>query len=524
MIHTIKKTITAVCLMILGGILLHNCEPDPDSLGEQLFLNGEAQGTEKAYEVTAFNIDNNDTIRTDAAKLTYGVLGAFNESQFGMQKASYLTQVKLSTYDPDFGTNAVVDSVVLVLKPRFASDSVTTNTVDDNFTYTTAADGAVNAKKVVNTYPALKFGRAKRNLTIKVNEVTTFLKASSDTVKSNANFDFNSDVLGSKVFNGDVSSIAITKDDGGAALFTASTPGIRIPLDKQFFQDKIIAKKDQPELSDASNFTRYFRGLRISVDESDGYLFQFSPNDMEMIMYYKYDKTENNTTTRTQTSYAFSLGSGNAHIGQYQYQRDNSFKSKLAGSTRLYAQGMGGPSIGIKIPESTINSLTDLYQNKKAGIISAKIRLYIDPDWYNTNYPKPSEFTLLRKYVDPSTSGPTKVRASFTNDLIKLAGIPGFTIFKAYDNGADKTYYDFSVTQSIKELIEPGSKLETDKTETKYFKIDLGSFQNSADGTSLAGYKFTTTPYNTTRAVFIGDASNINNPNRVQLIVTYGTK
>ncbi len=525
MIHTIKKTITALCLMILGGILLYNCEPDPDSLGEQLFINGEAKGTEKSFVVTAFNIDNNDTIRTDASKLTFGVLGAFDESQFGMQKASYLTQVKLSTYDPDFGTNAVVDSVVLVLKPRFASDSVTTNTVDDNFTYTTAADGAVNAKKVVNTYPALKFGKAKRNLTLKVNEVNTFLKAASDTVKSNAIYDINPTVLGSKVFNGYVSSIAITKDDGGTALFTASTPGIRIPLDKQFFQDKIIAKKDQPELSDASNFTRYFRGLRISVDESDGYLFQFSPNDMEMIMYYKYDKTENGTTTRAQTSYAFSLGSGNAHIGQYQYQRSSSFKGNLAGNTRLYAQGMGGPSIGIKIPESTIIDLKNLYDNEKAGIISAKIRLYIDPEWYKTNYPKPSEFTLLRKYVDPSTTGATKVRAGFTNDLLKLGGIPGFTIFKAYDNEADdKHYYDFTVTQSIKEMIEPNSKLETDKTETKYLKIDLGSFEKSSDGTSLVGYKSTTTPYNTTRAVFIGDASNLDNPDRVQLIVTYGTK
>lgn len=523
MTYTIKKTITALCLMILGSILLYNCEPDPDSLGEQLFLNGAAQGKEEAFPVIAYNIDNNDTIRTDAAKLAYGVLGAFDESQFGMQKASYLTQVKLSTYDPDFGTNATVDSVVLVLKPRFASDSVTTNTVDDNYTYTTAADGAVNAKKVVNTYPALKFGKAKRNLTIKVHEVTTFLKSASDTVKSNASYDFdNSRELGSKVFNGNVSSVAITKDDGGTALFTAATPGIRIPLDKQFFQDKIIAKKDQPELSDASNFIRYLKGLRISVAENDGYLFQFSPNDMEMIMYYKYETT--GSTTKTQTSYSFVMGSGNAHIGQYQYQRGSSFKSNLAGNMRLYAQGMGGPSIGIQIPESTIIKLKELYQTEKAGIISAKIRLYLDPTWYNTNYPKPKEFTLLRKYVDPSTTGPTKVRAGFTNDLLKLGGVPGFTIFKAYDNGADKTYCDFSVTQSIKELIEPNSKLDTDKTETKYFKIDLGSFELNSDQTSLAGYKFTSASYNTVRAVFINDAANVNNPNRVQLLVTYGTK
>ncbi|WP_374461696.1 DUF4270 family protein [Chryseobacterium taeanense] len=524
MIHTIKKAITIFSLVVFGSVILYNCEPDVDALGEQLFLNGAAQGKEEAFDVIAYNINNHDTIRTDAAKLAYGVLGAFDESRFGMQKASYLTQVKLSTYDPDFGTNATVDSVVLVIKPRYATDSVTTNTVDDNYTYTTAADGAVNAKKVVNTYPALKFGKAKRNLTINVNEVTTFLKSASDTVKSNASYSFNSQIIGSKVFNGSVSSVAVTKDDDGSALFTASTPGIRISLDKQFFQDKIIAKKDKPELSDASNFIRYFNGLRISVAEDDGYLFQFSPNDIEMIMYYKYETT--GSTTKTQTSYSFILGSGNAHIGQYEYQRSNEFNAigynSNSGDAKLYTQAMGGPSIGVKIPESSINDIKSHITDKKGGIISAKIRIYTDPSWDNKNYAKPTEFTLLRKYIDPSSDNPAKVKAGFTNDLLKLAGIPGYTIYKSYNLDQEQAYYDFVVTQSIKEMVEDGSKDSTDTTQFKYFKIDLGSFLQNSDGTGLAGYKFTSTPFNTSRAVFIGTEAG--NSKRVQLLVTYGTK
>lgn len=527
MIHTVKKTITAFSMVVLGSILLYNCEPDADTLGEQLFLDGAAQGKEEPFDVIAYNINNNDTIRTDAAKLTYGVLGAFNESQFGMQKASYLTQVKLSTYDPDFGTNATVDSVVLVVKPRFASDSVKTNTVDDNFTYTTAADGAVNAKKVVNTYPVLKFGKAKRSLTLKVHQVETFLKSASDTVKSNQTYDISNE-LGSKVINGNVSSVAITKDDGGSALFTSSTPGIRIPLDKDFFQTKIIAKKDQPELQDASNFIRYFKGLRVSVAESDGYLFQFSPNDMEMIMYYKYDKTENGTTTRPQTSYSFALGTGNAHIGQYQYERTgsavkNAGYNSVTGDAKLYAQAMGGNSIGIKIPESTITKLKDKVSKEKVGIISAKVRIYLDPTWKSTNYASPTEFTFLRRYTDPSSDMPAKVKSNFTNDLLKLSGANGYTIYKIFDIDKEKPYYDFVVTQSIKEMIEPESKPSTDKTETKYFKIDLGSFERNADGTSLVGYKSTTASYDTRRAVFIGNDAAKPKEN-IQLFVTYGTK
>lgn len=525
MIHTIKKAITVLSLVVFGSVLLYNCEPDADSLGEQLFLDGAAQGNEKSFDVIAFNIDNNDSIRSDAGKLGSAVLGAFNEPQFGKQKASYLTQLRLSTYDPDFGTNAVVDSVVLVMKPIYASDSVTTTT-DESFVYA-GVDGNVDAKKVVNTYPVSKYGKTKINgkttFNIKVFEVTDFLKSASDTVKSNQQFAYNPTALGAKEFKGDVSSVTITKDSDGSSLFTTTTPGIRIKLDKDFFQTKIIAKKDQPELQDASNFIRYFRGLRIAVDENDGYLFQFSPNDMEMIMYYKYDKTDNGTTTRPQTTYTFALGSGNAHIGQYEYDRTNtpyatamSTINDQTGDQKLFAQGMGGASIGIKIPQSTIDELKQLYQDKKAAIIGARIRIYTDKNSWDNSYIKPTAFTFLQKYQKDS-----KTVTNFTDDVLNLAGVPGYTIYKAYDLDKNPAYYEFIVTKSLKDLVEKADYDPTKKS-TIYFRIDMGSFLSNSDGSGLAGYQYTSRAFNTNRAVFVG--SDPSNANRVQLKVIYGTK
>lgn len=524
MIHTIKKAVTIFSLVIFGSTLLYNCEPDADTLGEQLFLDGAAQGKETPFDVIAFNINNNDSIRSDAAKLGLATLGAFSEGQFGMQRASYLTQLRLSTYNPDFGANAVVDSVVLVMKPTYASDSVKTpTTLDDNYTYKTTADETVNAKKVVNTYPVLKFGKAKRTFTIQVNEVKEFLKGPSDTVKSNQIFDYdNTKVLGSKEFKGDVSSVVITKDGDGSALFTASTPGIRIQLDKTFFQEKIIAKKGQPELQDASNFIRHIKGLRISVAESDGYLFQFAPNTMELIMYYK-----NGTgTTKTPATYTFDLGSSNTHIGQYQYNRDdaavkNAGYNRVSGDTKLYLQGMGGPSVGISLTQQTIDSLKQMYAKDKAAIISAKIRIYTDASWSNSNYAKPTAFTFLQKYKDGAATDPNKTITNFTDDLLNLSGLPGYTIYKSYDLDKNPAYYDFVVTKSVKDLVEKAD-YNVIKKSTIYFKIDLGSFQTNSAGTGLAGYKFTTTPYNTSRAMFVG--TNASDKNRVKLRVIYGTK
>jgi hypothetical protein len=527
MIHTIKKAITVFSLVVFGSALLYNCEPDADALGEQLFLGGAAQGNEKSFDVIAFNINNNDSIRSDAGKLSSAVLGAFDEDQFGMQKASYLTQLKLSTYDPDFGTNAVVDSVVLVMKPIYATDSVTTTT-DESYVFA-GVDGNVDAKKVVNTYPVTKFGKAKRTFHINVNEVTDFLKGSSDTVKSNQTFAYDPTVLGTKVFNGNVKTIAITKDSDGTSLFTTTVPDIRIPLDKTFFQNKIIAKKDQPELQDASNFIRYFKGLRISVDESDGYLFQFAPDTMELIMYYKYDKVDGSTTTRPQTTYAFALGSGNTHIGQYEYKRINTpyftamaSSNNQTGDPKLFAQGMGGASIGIKIPEEKIDSLKLLYKNNKAAIISAKIRIYTDPSWNNANYAKPTAFTFLQRYIDNNDG--QKLKTGFTTDLLNLASVPGYTIYKSFDLDKNPAYYDFVVTQSIKKLVEPkeSNSAYDDKKDLVYFRIDMGTFLTNSAATGLAGSSFTSRSYNTSRAVFIGTKTG--DTNRVQLKVIYGTK
>lgn len=518
MIYNMKKAFTILSMVIFGGMLVYNCEPDPDSLGEQLFLDGAAEGNEVPYDVIAYNISNNDSIRSDASKLGLATLGAFNEGQFGMQKASYYTQLRLAAYDPDFGTNAVVDSVVLVIKPTYSSDSLTTTT-DESYVY---PDGAVAAKKVVNTYPAVKYGKAKENqgkLTVKVQEVTEFLNGYSDIAYSNKDYAVNSNAseqLGSKTFNGSVNSIAITKDSDNSSLFS-SEAGFRIPLKPDFFQTKIINKKGQPELKDVASFIRYFRGLKISVEENDGYLVQFSPSGVELIMYYK--SVDAGATTATQKKYAFSIGNGNAHIGNYQYNRVGSAAgtalppNTTTGDAKLFAQGMGGNSIGIKFSPIEIEKLRTLYNDKKAGIISAKIRMYTDNVAWNNKYKKPTLLTIVQKDRDTDN----KETTNFTNDLLLLSATPNFAYLRAYDLDKNQAFYDFTVTQSLKEIVEGGATYAN-----KYFKIDMGNFLQSSTGNTLAGYQFTSRPFSTDRAVFIG--SDPSNAKKIQLRVTYGTK
>ena len=509
MINNFKKIINIAGAVLVGSLLLQNCEPEIDNLGEQLLIDGAAGDNYTSYDVIAYNINNNDTVRTDASKLTSAVLGVFNEPQFGSQKASYVTQVRLSTYNPSFGTNAVVDSVVLVMKPTYAADSIVTTTNED-YIY---PNGNVAAKNVMNTYPVSKFGKAKiggkTKLTINVDRVTDFLDSYEDISYSNKLVN-TGETLGSKEFYGDIRTHTITKDEDNSSIFSSTTPAIRIPLSATFFQNMIVDKEGDAELQDASNFIRHFRGIRISVAESDGYLFNFAPNDLEMIMYYKYDKTESGTTTRAQTNISFSLGTGNVHIGQYQYNRSGSAaatalatSSSAEGDAKLFLQGMGGPSVGVRIPATTIATLKDQFLNNKSAIMSAKIRLYTDPSNWTNVFWRPKVFNILQANAE-----------AFTSDLTSLSTATNFSLYKSYDLDKNPTYYDFTVTKTLKDIVE-------NEAENKDLIINLGGFLANSSGV-LSGYQYTGRSYAPERAVLVG--TDPNNQYRAQVKVIFGTK
>jgi len=533
-------------MAFFGSTFLYNCEPDPDSLGEQLFNGDAVQGNEISYPVIAYNYDNKDSIKSDASRLisglnesgaaTYvGVLGAFTENQFGMQRASYVTQLRMPVDNYDFnGANPKVDSVVLVVRPPanttantyfFESDSLKTNTFDKSDFPVDGVATAVSIEK--KTYPVRKYGKvASKTMKINVHEVTTFLDANNDALKrSNASIS-TGELLGSGVFDGKISSVSITKKSDNSVVFTGNL-GFRMKLSNtDFFQTHILDKKGKPELQDAANFIRYFKGIKISVDETDKYLYQFSPNDLQLIMYYKYDKTDNGTTTRPQTTLNFNLGSANAHLGLYEYNRtgsavkyavDNSTPAE--GDARLFVQGMGGPSVIVKIKDETIAELKDVYNKNKAGIVSAKIRVYLDPDtWKNTGSTEDRRFTLLTNTLNNGAIDYSTSALKFTSDLTSGLGL--------YYYKENPGYYDFVVTKTIKDLVE--GKTETVGNDTKPIVnkplvITAGSFAANATGT-LLGVRNTTRAFDMNRIILTGVDKTNTNPKRIQLLVTYGTK
>lgn len=541
MTHTLKRTFAMLLLAVFGSALLYNCEPDPDSLGQQLFDKDAANAHELALPIIAYNIYNNDSIRSDALGLlatggaNVAVLGAFKEGQFGMQKASYITQLRMPA-SFDFGDKPVVDSVVLVIRTP-------ANTADDTYYMAdkVVAPGAYdkndfpvgNDKATVSiekkTYPIFKYGKdgdAFKSMKINVNEVTSFLDASkTEFTRSTGNGITTGALLGSGVFDGNVSSVTITNKTDNSSVFEAKL-GFRINLDKTFFQQKILDQQGKPVLQDAANFTRYFNGIKLSVEGDDGYLFQFSPNDTQIIMYYKSDKTTNGTVTRSQSKIEFDLGSKNFHLGQYAYDRNTSALGNAIptftknGDSRIYLQGMGGPSMGVKIPDDVIKALRDNFTNNKAAIVGARIRVYVDMNntFVNAQSTEASrKFTLTNlPYKDDGTIDYTKF--NFTADT--SAGFPLY--YYNAKKGDTPEYYDIVVTKTIKNIVEGKDGTTTQASNDPLF-FNLGAFVKNPSNNGIPyGARYTTRATDMNRVVLIGsDATN--DQNRIKLVVTYST-
>ena len=478
------------------GSIAVGCNSDADDLGLQFFENNEAQGEQAAYDLVAYNVSNNDVVRSDSYSLKKATLGVFFENQFGMQKSAYVTQVRLSKYAPDFGTNPVVDSVVLEIKPEYDTTAKTTSTT--NITYKGQA-----AKQTLTAYSAVKYGNPASAMTISVNEITMDLGNAGTEILSNKTVTTGT-LLGTKSFTGNSIAVSINKTSDNTVLLTKEA-GLRISLNSSYFQTKIANKSGATELSNESDFINYFKGLKISVQENDGYLINFAPDQVTMTMYYTYG----DVSDRKEGTYSFNLASPNVHFSQISYNRSTIFNNVMAGIDRtngdplLYVQGMGGPGAGIKIPENAIEALKTLRRDRRAAIVSAKIRLYTDASVWNNSYTKPDNF-LVKK--EGETDFIADIKAMLYNNNFKLV--------TAYATNTNPSYYDVNITKTVKDIVEQGQ-------EAKDIILNIGSYLTNYNG-ALVSEDYNTNVYSPNRAVFVG--TNSVSQYRPRLLVTYIVK
>lgn len=80
---------------------------------------------------------------------------------------------------------------------------------------------------------------------------------------------------------------------------TRLAPGIRVALDKNFFQENILNKEGATELLSQANFNEFFRGIHLSVGPVDGkeLMLLLDITKANITIYYEHDSVDQNETT-----------------------------------------------------------------------------------------------------------------------------------------------------------------------------------------------------------------------------------
>ncbi len=493
----IKYGVKLLIVSFVSITFLLNCEKDDTDIGANL-IPDKSRGNKAYVDLVAYNVSNSDTIRADYTTLVNGLVGVYEDNIFGKSKASFNTQVRLSSSDAIQGTIQEVDSVVVAIYPAYNSSVSTVKQI-------TLSGGNI---RYITKYPVLYtsyLGNRGMTMGMNINRINTYLESSESEFYSNK-FISVGDLLGTATISDSVTSVTV-KDSNGKVITEATTPGYRFKLDANYFKQNFFNKNGSAELSDNSQFTQYFKGIRISPsDETSKFMFNFPANTISLIAYYRY-KNNSSDTDYVSTTYTFSMGSVyNSRVGEYNFYNRSTASSQFnqqvqnpdtsTGESQLFLQGMGGPSIHIKLDDAQIAAVKDSVQNKGWAVIGAKLNFYLAEDAVS----KPS-------YI----YGYNLTQKKFIQDLRSYPSLSGYSFNPPYDFTNDPKYYTLNVTQYVKDIVEKNSPNDE-------ILVELGNFLSNTSG--YIGYYRTSRAYQPFRLVFYGNKAT--DDKKLRLEITYG--
>jgi Domain of unknown function (DUF4270) len=287
------------------------------------------------------------------------VLGVFNDPAFGQTTASIVTQISPMAFGPDFGDNAVLDSVILNI-PYYSKAII----ADSTYTISDSLYGSDPIKLSVykNNYFLRDFDPnastiTQQNYYSKANGSINTTDNFAVTQNSIINFDsYRGELLKDTIFTpSNKKIVSVTFDDSGKKIRTKSAPALRLKLDSLFWANNIINKEGSPELSNENNFKNYFRGLYLKAEAVNGkgnlVFLNMASTDAKITLYYSRDGDVDGE--RTHDNYIFNFAS----TSSININRLNTFinnyntipltnGNKILGDEKLYLKGTEG-SMGV---------------------------------------------------------------------------------------------------------------------------------------------------------------------------------
>lgn len=326
------------------------------------------------------------------------------------------------------------------------------------------------------------YGNRLSNLNLKVNELTYYLS----NLDPDNNFEtslkyFSSDDFLSKGFYGktlyddqfqlDFNEIRLnyktddpkTDDiDETKTIETRLTPRLRIPLDIEFFQSKIIDKEGSKNFSNQLDFSNYLRGIIVQItDSSDDIYLLLNFSNALIRINYEFDRYNNNLTD-SDLSDDFVYKDYNSFIIETNGITFNNFKKstnnniKDGDKSKIYLKGGLGHIAKIRLFESDLNknsTLLDSIRNNNWLINEANLVFYVDQEeilnWDNEEladriflFDMDNSSVILDYDIDNSTQSLNNRNKYFYGGILE------------YDDNGIPYRYKFRITEYLRELLK----------------------------------------------------------------------
>ena len=209
------------------------------------------------------------------------------------------------------------------------------------------------------------------------------------------------------------------------------TPRLRLPLDKDFFQRKIIDHEGSDDMTNADNFNIYFKGLVFQAyDFSEDLLMILDYSNAKINIGYEYDKynkndtddnTSDDTIDKVKANYELNLSGNQLNVfNKSAYNQDilNNLNSS-ENLSRVFLKGGEGLIAEIDLfTDNDGNNVLDEIRSNGWLVNEANLTMYVDKDKINESgdliepfrvylYDIDAKTPLPDYYIDNST-GPKK--------------------------------------------------------------------------------------------------------------------
>lgn len=381
--------------LFLIVLLATSCQKDPYELGVTLLPDSDTLhlSTNDTSTVVAYSMVQ-DSIRTD--ETTTNFIGSLQDPVFGNTTAGFYAQLRLSAEAPDFGTNPVLDSAVMI------------------FTYA-GIYGDTNAVQNLKVY----------EISQDLDPDTSYYSIDRASTYPNLLADFN-------FVPNPIDSVLIDSVKLG--------PQLRVNLSNitKYWGNKILYAPEDALSSNAS-FLTYMKGLHFETTprSSGGALIALSPtaSTSKLILYFHNDTEDSlqfNLLINAKCA-RFNTFNHNNYIGAEPTLRNQIVNNDTAlGREKLYLQGLGGVKIRFRLPH-ILN-----YRNVGKIALNSAV-LYLKNFESDTTLKPPSSLTLM--VVDSAG------KIGFLIDEEE-----GTTYFGGTYNKSTRTY-EFRITRHLQRIL-----------------------------------------------------------------------